>query len=744
VATSLNNLATIYAKQGRYAEAEPPLRRSLGIREKALGPDHPDVATSLINLAEIFKIRGRYANAEPLYRRSLGILEKNLGPDHPTIATAASDLGWMYLMQGRYADAELPLRRSLTIREKALGPDHPKVATSLGSLAWLYRLQRKIDDALVLTRRMSSLLASHFTVDREAASRGALAEQATRSGYFEFHVSLLAQAMQRTPQMRADATQEGFSIAQLARASSTADQVAKMAARYAAGSDALAKLARERQDALAKLEQLDSQIIRTAGQRGKETLAATLRGEEAEVTKKIAALDARLEREYPQYRELTNPKPLELAAAQKLLANDEALVLMLVSRNESFVWALRRNDAGFFKLAIKRAELVEIVKKLRKQLDLGAEDLSQILSKPFDTALAYELYHKILGPAEPLLAGVQHLIAVPDGALTSLPLGVLVTEPPTGSTDGPSGGAMPNSTRNLGVERAAAPSRQTATASVGIGTTAWLAKKTAITVLPAVSSLKALRQFASAPAGGEAFSGFGDPALEGSRGDRRQLNQAVLFSRGAIADVTEVRKIEPLPETAGELRAIARALNAPESALHFRQDATERAVKQGNLARFRNLAFATHGIMSGEFKGLAEPALVLTPPEKGSDLDDGLLTASEISQLKLDADWVVLSACNTAASDGTPGAEGLSGLARAFFYAGARSLLVSHWAVGSDAAVAITTRMFAEYAKGVSKSEALRRSLLAMMERRDNSQFAHPAFWAPFVLVGEGNTDWKK
>src|SRR6185436_963383 len=99
------------------------------------------------------------------------------------------------------------------------------------------------------------------------------------------------------------------------------------------------------------------------------------------------------------------------------------------------------------------------------------------------------------------------------------------------------------------------------------------------------------------------------------------------------------------------------------------------------------------------------------PPEKGSELDDGLLTASEISRLKLDADWVVLSACNTAAPDGTPGAEGLSGLARAFFYAGARSLLVSHWAVASDATVALTTRMFEELARGASKGDALRRSM---------------------------------
>src|SRR5207302_7373413 len=121
----------------------------------------------------------------------------------------------------------------------------------------------------------------------------------------------------------------------------------KMAARYAAGSDALAKLARARQDALAKFDQLDTRIVQAAGQRGNETLAVKLRAEQAETAGTIAELDVRLEREYPQYRELINPKPLELATAQQLLGDDEALVLVLVLGDESYLWALRRGDSGF-------------------------------------------------------------------------------------------------------------------------------------------------------------------------------------------------------------------------------------------------------------------------------------------------------------------------------------------------------------------------------------------------------------
>jgi CHAT domain-containing protein len=109
--------------------------------------------------------------------------------------------------------------------------------------------------------------------------------------------------------------------------------------------------------------------------------------------------------------------------------------------------------------------------------------------------------------------------------------------------------------------------------------------------------------------------------------------------------------------------------------------------------------------------------------------------------LELNADWVVLSACNTAAADGSPGAEGLSGLAKAFFYAGARSLLVSHWSVESHATVRLTTGAFHALAEtpGIGRAEALRRSMLALLADQANPHYAHPMFWAPFVLVGEGS-----
>jgi tetratricopeptide (TPR) repeat protein len=140
VATSLDDRARLYQREGRYADAEPLYQRSLAIREKVLGPDHPDVATSLNNLAGLYQSERRYDDAEPLYQRSLAIREKVLGPDHPDVATSLNNLARLYRIESRYADAMPLYQRELAIREKVLGPDHPDVATLLNNLAQLRKL----------------------------------------------------------------------------------------------------------------------------------------------------------------------------------------------------------------------------------------------------------------------------------------------------------------------------------------------------------------------------------------------------------------------------------------------------------------------------------------------------------------------------------------------------------------------------------------------------------------------------
>jgi CHAT domain-containing protein len=170
--------------------------------------------------------------------------------------------------------------------------------------------------------------------------------------------------------------------------------------------------------------------------------------------------------------------------------------------------------------------------------------------------------------------------------------------------------------------------------------------------------------------------------------------------------------------------------------------ATVADVKHEKLDNYRIVYFATHALVAGEVekfaKVKAEPALVLSIPDKPTEEDDGLLRASDVAMLKMNADFVVLSACNSAAGD-KPGAEALSGLARAFFYAGARSLVVSNWEVDSESTVALMTGLFDAIKADphLSHAEALRLSMLKMIDKPSKPEWVQPKFWAPFVVVGE-------
>ncbi len=167
---SLDRLARIYHKQGRYGEAEPLYKRSLSIREQQLGPDHPDVATSLNNLALLYESMGRYGEAEPLVVRSLSIYEQQLGPDHPDVATSLNNLALLYRSMGRYGEAEPLVVRSLAIREQQLGADHPDVATSLNNLAELYRSMGRYGEAEPVYARSLSIYEQQLGPDHPSVA----------------------------------------------------------------------------------------------------------------------------------------------------------------------------------------------------------------------------------------------------------------------------------------------------------------------------------------------------------------------------------------------------------------------------------------------------------------------------------------------------------------------------------------------------------------------------------------------
>jgi CHAT domain-containing protein len=781
VAKTLNNLAVVYEAQGKHADAEGLYKRALAIKEKALGAGHPAVAASLDNLANVYQAQAKYVDAEGLHKRALAIYEKAFGAEHPEVASTVNNLAIVYKDQGRYADAEALYQRALAIKEKALGADHPDVASALHNLAILFASSGNSESALAYSRKATAAVIAHAATETSGAQHkegaGGLVEQ--RADFFVRHVASLAAAAQKRLEPEAQLGREALAMAQWAKQSAAAAAVQQMGLRFASGTDALAALVRERQDLSAFWCDRDKALLAALSTpQGQQNPAAidALRRELAATDSKLAANTARLEREFPEYAALASPKPLKAEEVQNILGPDEALVFFLMGDKESSVFALTRDGFEWRTIPLGAEALAQKVAQFRRGLDVDAlqrglervecaqadadkrglsrMECDQVLAKEcdqaaaegrglvriecsqgserrrelFDLGLAHELYDALIGPVEALIREKPHLIVVPSGALTALPFHLLVTEMPA----------------------VAAPQVKTMRDLAAYRDAAWLLKRHAVSVLPSVVSLKAVRMFARREQGLKPLIGFGDPIFgpeaEPEASQRTAAARAVVtrsytdYWQGAGVDRTKLAQALPrLADTADELKAVAQKLGAPASDIKLRKDASETTVKRTPLADYRVVYFATHGLVAGDIKGLGEPSLALTVPPQPSDLDDGLLAASEVAQLKLNADWVVLSACNTIAGD-KPGAEALSGLARAFFYAGARALLVSHWAVESNAATRLTTTTF-DILKNdpkLGRAEALRRAMLAYMSDASGSHNAYPAFWAPFVVVGEG------
>jgi CHAT domain-containing protein/Flp pilus assembly protein TadD len=692
VAITAHNLGSNYRDEGRYSEAEPLFKRSLAIREKALGPEHPYIAISLADLGSLYSIEGRYSDAEPLYKRALAIRQKALGPEHPVVGFSLNQLGVLYFKQGRYVDAEPLYKQSLAILQKAFGPDHPEVSYPLNNLAKLYWTEDRYANALPFARQV---IASGRAIPASVLPALLGAE---RDKLISHETAL----------------DNSLNVVQHASQTAAGEALNALAMRFSAGNDRLAELVRKDQDLVGeagKLETAISAAVSTEPARRDAAKERRIRDRIAAITKERDDLQAVFTRDFPDYAALSKPQPLMLKDIQALLADDEAVVIVALGPKDakSYVWAITRDATEWKETAVTADQVSETVSRLRALLNADSRE-------PFDTKLSYELYQQVFGPVETIIGPKARWSLVLNGALTSLPPQVLVTSDPAGQA---------------------------------LKDVDWLIRAHAVTVLPSVSSLKVLRSKAATAEAKNPLIGFADPVFDREL-PRLQQNSLVMAElavargvRGAIADIAVLRKALPaLPETANELKRVAASVKAPEADVILGPDATETRVKQSKLDQYQIIYFATHGLLAGEVSQFAklnaEPALVLSFPNKPTELDDGLLTASEVAQLKLNADWVVLSACNTAAGE-KPGAEALSGLARSFFYAGGRSLLVSHWEVETNSAVALMTGTFAALAAnpGLSHGEALRKSILEIIDHPRQPDWVEPKYWAPFVVVGE-------
>ena len=671
-------------------------------REQRTTNETSGLAHSLMSLGRVQLNLKRLDEAERSVTRALDIVQRP-GQDAEFRTWWASEcrdwLGRIHVEQKRYADARKQFEAALERRRLLFG-DSLKTAESYRNLGQLGRTEGNLPAALQAFRK-----------EAEISISDPLVQARVRPQSMAPYMDTLFEAAAADPAQREALHAEAFAAGQIPREGDTARAITNMAARLDTADPALSAVARAYQEALRKRDTTRRELalltLLPADKREpvrEEQKKQELQAAEAEV----ASREGRLQAEFPRYAGLVAPRPLPLSDLKALLKPGEALLATMTTREATYVFVVRDGKVHAHRAAVTAAALDKSVRDLRKGLDLADGQL-----RDFDVAAAHKLYTDLLGPASAPLRGATHLIVVPSGPLLSLPLGLLVTQP---------------SPAPLGASPEKKDYRQVS----------FLGKQLPLSVLPSTGSLKSLRAVAGRSKAPQPFIGFGDPAFAGAPGDTRNLAALGNLCRdGGAVDAELVRGLPRLRESAGEMREIAKTLKAPESDVVLGAAATEKRVRSTDLSQYRVVAFATHGLLPGDLKCKGEPALALTPPATSTADEDGLLDASEVAQLKLDADWVVLSACNTAAPDGKLGGQSLSGLARAFFYSGARSLLVSHWAVASQPTVVLTTSLFDAYTRdaAVGRAAALRTAQLKLL---GDAATSHPSFWAPFVLVGDG------
>ena len=573
----------------------------------------------------------------------------------------------------------------MAIRTTVLPADHPDVAATR---AWLAEVLSRDGSPEAIAQARSAL-----TILETRASRGAIgfsaaavaAEARAARAAVENILSVFARSGDRRGEVLApNVADDALAAIQIAQESGTAVVAARAASALLSADPRGAAILRQ-------IEDLRDQ--REAAIRREAILAAGLDpGVGSPGAPSSAELDGQLMKllgAVPRdILSLTSSPRLKFADLKPMLAQDEGWLGFVIGGSSTTVALVTSAGLQLISVPEGRDRITRRVDELRSELDPRT-------ARRFDVIASHALYDVLLGTLGEPFTRLSRLIVASDGALESLPLSVLVTAVAS-SSDNPDQSYRQSS---------------------------WLSDRAVITVTPSFVTALASQQAHSSASSRAGFLGFGDPALGPVQAAAADASASVLsklmFLQGAPGALADVRALPSLPDTKVQLEAMNDLFADGRGDIRTGQAATKSAVKQANLASFRVIAFATHGLLAAE-SPTGEPALVMTP---SSALDDGLLTATDVAGLSLDADLIILSACNTAAPRLGYGTDGLSGLARAFFHAGARAVLVSHWPVDAQATSALMTLLASS--GGQATATAFN---MASQALRKQPGFAHPAF----------------
>jgi CHAT domain-containing protein/Tfp pilus assembly protein PilF len=743
VATTLSNLASLYVEQEKYTEAVPLDRRALAIREAALGPDHPDVAQSLSNLAALASYMDLYAEAEPLQRRAIAVLEKGLGPDHPSVATALNNLASLCQQQKKYSEAEPLYLRALKIDKNVLGTAHPDVATDLNNLAVLYDVQGRFAEARQAYDMSLEILANQFEYNFAYMSeKERLRFLATLAYRFELYFSFAFRQVERNPGLAG----KMYDVL-LWKKGVVASSAAAMQAKILASGD---------KDGLRIFGELTAK---------KTQLARLAFASEETDGQKLAARRARVEQLEREANELES----ELARRSALLGEEKRLaranwqqVRDTLQADEaavevaSFPFA----DAGgnwtgtsyYVALVLRRESRLPDFVVLGKAEDLEAAPMEDYRGWVRRTAAensrgigvhletketksassGKRLVSAFWQPLEPYMKGAKRVYLAPDGVLNKVSLGVMPREDGRPLMEACDLRTV-NSTKDL-LRRAAPPSMKTATLFGNPDFEVSEAEQRAVLRSGTIDEATlGTRQLAIAEPN-QRSRGLGGGELAALPGTQAEVDtlKSLLAQRGwNVEEYTQAQALE------GRVKQV-RSPRVLHIATHgfFLEDKISTPNKRVGTDEGQHVMSEDPMLRSGLF--LAGADHVLNGSASATDLDDGVLSSYEVTQLNLQGtELVVLSACETGLGE-TLNGEGVFGLRRALQEAGAGSVLMSMWSVPDQETRELMELFYTHWLNGEEKHAALRS---AELEEREQVKKRYgrdlPYYWGAFKLVGQ-------
>ncbi|MEG3125763.1 CHAT domain-containing tetratricopeptide repeat protein [Sphingomonas sp. GB1N7] len=769
VAITAGTAANIAVKGGRAEVAIPLAQKAVKIARDVLPADNAYYGFAEATLGKALMLSGRLDEAEPHFRSGLDVLGKSAGPRNPLTLQVMQNLGLLLYQSGRLSEAI-----SLTVAA-AEGQAGGKTLAEAQSLAAASTYASELGDetrAVALAKRAYDLVlaqpgasgidasaildrygetqaaAGNITVALPLLSRAAdlagasMPDADGRNAQSDIHVAAaeiasgdgvkglaLLQAsvarlkirMTRYAPMaelnedaftyyndlsvasgaaidlgRVDLALEYYQLATWGLNARTAQQVTLR--KRAARDPRLAALIRQVQED-ARQSRLLRRSYNALVARGNATSSLSVQAEIIRLEARMVAGDAELARKIPEYRSSRNPVTVDLDTVQKRLSRDDSILIAMPSRYSLLTFAITSDSALADRIALGRGKLRAMVASIRRSVDDGLIDPAAA----FNVAAAFNLHQALFTPkvrSGLRQGGTLHVIA--SDALATLSLAMLVRE---------DAGVSATGAKLAGVH--------------------WLLRDYAVETPMSLASLEA---DPGRDRDRKTFVGIGAPSLGGAKNAAPAMTA---IYRGGIVDRAAILSLPALPNAESELRQMAAVIAPQRSLLLTGEDATEARLRKIDWRGQSVIAFATHGLLAGEIGSTTEPGLVLTPGKRdasGDFEDDGLLTASEILTMKLDSDLVILSACNSAGGNGRTSAP-YTGLANAFLFAGARSLLISHWPLRDDTAARLSVDMVRGMRIGLSEAEALQKAQLRLLRDTRLAGASHPAAWAAFVLV---------